>query len=87
MATTTLKTFHGSSMAEALAEVKKDLGSDAVILHTRSYRVGGVMGVGTRTMVEITASADAGGMRPRPLRTRPAAIPASMLKNPPLTIK
>jgi flagellar biosynthesis protein FlhF len=44
-------------MAEALAQVKKDLGRDAIILHTRQIKVGGVMGVGGRTMVEITASA------------------------------
>ncbi len=77
MATTTLRTYHGNSMAEALAEVKKDLGADAVILHTRSYRVGGVLGVGTRTMVEITASADADGVRPKPLRPRPAPRPSA----------
>ncbi len=54
----TLKTYRAASMAEALAEVKKDLGADAVILHTRSYRVGGFAGIGARTVVEITASAD-----------------------------
>lgn len=68
MATTTLKTFHGSSMAEALAEVKKDLGSDAVILHTRTYRVGGMLGVGARSMVEITASSDGAAVRQPRLR-------------------
>lgn len=52
-----LRTFRGSSMAEALAQVKKDLGRDAVILHTRQIKVGGLMGVGARVMVEITASA------------------------------
>jgi flagellar biosynthesis protein FlhF len=51
-----LKTFSGESMGEALSQVKKDLGKDAVILHTRTYRVGGVLGVGGRQMVEITAS-------------------------------
>ena len=74
MATTTqratLRTFHGPTMAHALAEVKKGLGPDAVILHTRTYRVGGVMGVGGRDMVEITASTDAGGVRARRIRPR-----------------
>src|SRR5262245_11679498 len=54
-----LKTFRAKTMADALAEVKKDLGKDAVILHTRTYRVGGWMGVGGRSVVEITASNDA----------------------------
>jgi flagellar biosynthesis protein FlhF len=67
----TLKTYHGPSMAEALAKVKNDLGADAVILHTRTFKVGGVLGVGTRDMVEITASADAGIVRPRQIRPRP----------------
>lgn len=43
-------------MAEALTEVKKDLGKEAVILHTRTFKVGGVFGVGGRQVVEITAS-------------------------------
>ena len=52
----TLKTYRARSMGDALAEVKKDLGRDAVILHTRTYKVGGVLGFGGRPMVEITAS-------------------------------
>ncbi|MBX3362083.1 MAG: flagellar biosynthesis protein FlhF [Phycisphaeraceae bacterium] len=61
-----LKTYRAHSMADALSEVKKDLGKDAVILHARSFKVGGVMGVGARTMVEITASSDQRAPGPRP---------------------
>lgn len=43
-------------MGDCLAEVKKDLGKDAVILHTRTYKVGGVLGIGAKPMVEVTAS-------------------------------
>ena len=50
-----LKTFSAESMAQALALVKRDLGSDAVVLHTRSYKRGGLLGIGTRTVVEVTA--------------------------------
>ncbi len=50
-----VKTFQGSSIADALAKVKLELGSNAVILHTRSFKTGGVMGLGARTVVEITA--------------------------------
>ena len=53
MATMNLKTYRAASMAQALSEVKKDLGKDAVILHTRSYRVGAVMGMGGKQMIEI----------------------------------
>jgi flagellar biosynthesis protein FlhF len=50
-----VKTYQGTSMADALAKVKQDLGAAAVILHTRSFRQGGVMGLGSRNVVEITA--------------------------------
>ena len=53
-----LKTYQGNSMADALAKVKQDLGPDAVIMHTRTLKKGGLLGVGSRTMVEITASKD-----------------------------
>jgi flagellar biosynthesis protein FlhF len=42
MARVNLKTFRAKSMADALAAVKKDLGKDALILHTRNYRSGGI---------------------------------------------
>src|SRR5215213_4354628 len=51
-----VKTYQGPTMADALAKVKQELGSAAVILHTRSFKRGGVMGLGARTVVEITAS-------------------------------
>ncbi len=51
-----LKTYRAPSMAQALSEVKKDFGKDAVILHTRVHKVGAVMGIGGRQVVEITAA-------------------------------
>lgn len=45
-------------MADALAKVKKDLGKDAVILHTRTLTRGGILGIGARSVIEITATAD-----------------------------
>ena len=50
-----LKTITARSMADALAEVRRQLGSDAVVLHTRSVKRGGVFGLGARTCVEVTA--------------------------------
>ncbi|MFN5946366.1 MAG: flagellar biosynthesis protein FlhF, partial [Phycisphaerae bacterium] len=67
-----LKTYRGRSMAEALAQVKQDLGKDAVILHTRATRVGAVMGVGGHDEFEITASDAATVMGPK-LREAPAS--------------
>ncbi|MBX9736871.1 MAG: hypothetical protein K2X32_08090, partial [Phycisphaerales bacterium] len=51
-----LKTYRAQSMADALAQVKKDLGREAVILHTRMFKHGGFFGLGARDMVEVTAS-------------------------------
>ncbi|MEM1329333.1 MAG: flagellar biosynthesis protein FlhF [Planctomycetota bacterium] len=65
-----LKTYRAHSMADALAEVKKDLGGEAVILHTRTYRSGGVLGLGARPIVEITASTDSRAAASRPGRPR-----------------
>lgn len=55
-----LKTYQAASMSEALAQVKRDLGRDAVIVRTRTFRKGGFLGwIGGRSMWEITASQNA----------------------------
>jgi flagellar biosynthesis protein FlhF len=51
-----LKTYQAWTMSEALAFVKKDLGADAVILHTRTFERGGFFGFGRKAVVEITAA-------------------------------
>ncbi len=51
-----LKTYQAYTMAEALAAVKRDLGPSAVILNTRSFKRGGIFGLGRRTIIEVTAS-------------------------------
>lgn len=57
-----LKTYRAASMADALQAVKKDLGRNAVILHTRTLKVGGILGFRRRTVVEVTASDHAPAM-------------------------
>ena len=42
-------------MPQALALVKRQLGADAVIVNTRTVKHGGVLGIGARSVVEITA--------------------------------
>ncbi len=61
-------------MAEVLALVKKHLGPHAVILHTRKYKRGGILGIGARQVVEVTA-ADRMEVKPRSA-TRGATPPA-----------
>jgi flagellar biosynthesis protein FlhF len=50
-----LQTFKAPTMAEALAQVKREMGASAVILHTRSYWIRYFLGLRRREIVEITA--------------------------------
>ena len=52
-------------MSDALAKVKSDMGRNAVILHTRTIKRGGLFGLGARSLVEITATNDARVMEAR----------------------
>ena len=53
-----LKTFRAFSLEEAIAAVEDDLGTDAVVLHTRTYRKRlGFFKLIPRTVVEVIASA------------------------------
>jgi flagellar biosynthesis protein FlhF len=51
-----LQTFKAPSMAEALAQVKREMGISAVILHTRTYSRRFWLGLRRQEVVEITAS-------------------------------
>ncbi|MBP3780579.1 MAG: flagellar biosynthesis protein FlhF [Selenomonas sp.] len=51
-----IKVVKASSMKEAMEQVKDELGSDAVILHTKKYREGGIMGYNAKEVVEVTAA-------------------------------
>jgi flagellar biosynthesis protein FlhF len=56
----TERTYQADTMANVLGDVKHDLGRDAVILRTRSFRKGGLLGlIGGKPMWEITACAAA----------------------------
>jgi flagellar biosynthesis protein FlhF len=50
-----LQTFKAPTMAEALTQVKSSMGSEAVILHTRTFQSRAWLGLRRREMVEITA--------------------------------
>ena len=51
-----LKTFQAKTMAEAIALVKRRLGREAVILHTRTVATGGWLGFRKQSLVEVTAA-------------------------------
>jgi flagellar biosynthesis protein FlhF len=70
-----LKTFRASNMAECLSQVKAELGTEAVILHTRAFSRRAWMGLRQVEVVEITAGR---GMHVRPRPTAVAgAVPAT----------
>jgi len=52
----TIKTYRAKTAGDALAQVKNDLGREAVILHTRTYLAGGFLGLRRKRMTEITAT-------------------------------
>lgn len=81
----TIRTFRAPSVAEALTQVKKELGAAAVILHTRTYKVGGVLGVGAKTITEITATSEmhiAPRLTPRAATPGPAPAPRTTTPTP-----
>lgn len=51
-----VKTFRAPTLKEAMANVKSELGVDAVILHTTKTRKGGLLGFGGKEIVEVTAA-------------------------------
>ena len=79
-----LKRYVARSMSEALSRVKADLGPDAVILNTRTIRRGGVLGVGGRSTIEITATADAhlADVHRPARRDKPTASPPEITPGP-----
>src|ERR1700744_6356767 len=50
-----LQTFKAPTMGEALTQVKSVMGTDAVILHTRTFQTRQWWGLRRREMAEITA--------------------------------
>lgn len=77
-----LKTYTAETMAQALAQVRKELGKDAMILHTRSYRVGSWFGLGGKNMVEITASSATPNASKRAPRSQPQVAQTDRVDRP-----
>lgn len=53
-----VKRFVGENVTATMGKIKKELGSEAVILQTRQIKEGGFLGFFTKTKVEITAAVD-----------------------------
>ncbi|TGE32629.1 flagellar biosynthesis protein FlhF [Desulfosporosinus sp. Sb-LF] len=53
-----VRRFVGDNVAETMGKVKRELGSEAVILQTREFREGGIFGLFGKERVEITAATE-----------------------------
>lgn len=79
-----LKTFRAFTLDEALDAVRSDLGADAAILHTRTFRRGGFLGIGSQEVVEVIASEldPETTILPSVTREKADEIPAGVIKSP-----
>ncbi|HDQ26026.1 MAG TPA: flagellar biosynthesis protein FlhF [bacterium] len=68
-----IKKFEAETLQAALSKVKKDFGPEAVILHTKKYKKGGIFGVFGREITEVTAGIDINVERPASSHERQAA--------------
>ena len=59
-----IKVFQAATMKDAMAQVKEELGDDAVILHTKKIKRGGILGYGAKEIFEVTAALDEVPRRP-----------------------
>lgn len=53
-----VKRFVATSIEEAMSKIKRDMGPQAVILHTRYFKEGGFLGFFQRHYVEVTAATE-----------------------------
>lgn len=53
-----VKRFVATDIHEAMAKIKSEMGKDAVILHTRYFKEGGIFGLFRKDYVEVTAATE-----------------------------
>ena len=72
-----IKVFKAPTMKAAMTNVKAETGEDAVLLHTKSYRKGGIFGINSKEIVEIIAAIEDDPVPPAGSKpAKPAAAPA-----------
>ncbi len=82
-----IKTYRAATMHDALAMVRRDLGPDAAVLHTREVPAGWLFGwLGGARQIEVTASAGVNVLSRLPRRAAPEAValaPSTVSPHPP----
>jgi flagellar biosynthesis protein FlhF len=77
-----IKRYEAPTIQEALMKVKKDLGPEAVILYTKTFRKGGVLGLFGKPVAEITAGVELNLMDDMSRRKlAPVAVPPILERN------
>ncbi|MDX9871943.1 MAG: flagellar biosynthesis protein FlhF [Clostridia bacterium] len=51
-----VKRYVATDIQEAMAKIKSEMGNEAVILHTRYFKEGGILGLFRKSFVEVTAA-------------------------------
>lgn len=72
-----IKKFTAQTMTEALAKVRGELGTDAIILSTRTQKRGGVLDLVGKSLVEVTAAVDETPARDSGRKSTPPARPVT----------
>lgn len=75
-----IKVFKAATMKEAVAAMRAELGSKAVILHSKKYKESGLLGLRTREVVEITAAVEDSPEKIEVVKEKPMPVaqPASI---------
>ncbi|ABZ84800.1 GTP-binding signal recognition particle protein, putative [Heliomicrobium modesticaldum Ice1] len=71
-----VKRFVAPTVQEAMNKMKQEMGKDAVILHTRKIKEGGILGFFAREMVEITGAVEDSAVIAREAASRESVGPA-----------
>ncbi|MBQ6297608.1 MAG: flagellar biosynthesis protein FlhF [Selenomonadaceae bacterium] len=74
-----IKVFKAGNMKDAMAAMKAELGDEAVILHSKKYKEGGLLGIGSREVVEITAAVEENSLPKKTELPRPTVAPNSIV--------
>ncbi|MDR6722306.1 flagellar biosynthesis protein FlhF [Paenibacillus amylolyticus] len=70
-----VKQYVVETMPEAMLQIRKDLGSDAVILSTKEIKVGGVLGMFRKKRIEVVAAVDKEEKKEAKKKTQPQFAP------------
>ena len=74
-----IKVFKAGNMKDAMAAMKAELGDEAVILHSKKYKEGGLLGIGSREVVEITVAVEENSLPKKTELPRSTVAPNSVV--------